>query len=184
MYKIIACQGWCQGLGFGCHWAPAAPGSGQAWPQRSLGGNGTRAQKRLSLQNLKPHTAHLGSRCLVHWKLGSVSLSRLKKTNGTGPKRGLDWTVSWTETSCSKFVGVRKSRHFCGLNHASESYWSLPASADHWGLGLKARLGFWDSCFCLRSTCSLCLVHIKLSVRSYQGLPSPSLTSRSQSVIS
>lgn len=134
----------------------------------------------------KPETTHSSPgftlpRTLETWQ---CLTKQLKKPNGTGPKRGLDWRVSWTETSCSKFVGVRKSRHFCGLNHASESYWSLPASADHWGLGLKARLGFWDSCFCLRSTCSLCLVHIKLSVRSYQGLPSLSLTSRSQSVIS
>lgn len=92
---------------------------------------------------------------------------QFEKPNGT--KRGLDWRIPWTETSDSRLVGVRKLGHFCGLQHASNSPWYLLASADSWGQGLKCRLRSWDSCFCLRPTCSPCLVHCKASCEDPSG---------------
>lgn len=132
--------GWCQGLGFGRHRAPAAPGSGQAWPQRSLDGTDTQARrppKRLSLQNLKPHSAHLGSSCLVHWKLGSVSLSSLKKKKGLSPKRGdrLENTLNWKQSL--QISGCEKIQAFLWSEMCFKLIWISPGISRPLGTGAE-----------------------------------------------
>lgn len=138
MYKLIACLELMSRAGL---WWSLSSCCSRQWPSLALevtrwhwhSGAGTTEKAFLT----KPETTRRSPGFTLPPTLETWQClaKQFKKTDGTGPKSGLDWRTPWIETSHFKLVGVRKFRHFCGLKHASNSYWYLLASARSLGTG-------------------------------------------------